>query len=76
MVGIEVIHSDFDQQTVDFLNQQADRLKLLKTGGSDFHGSNKPNIQLGVANGRRIPRAFFDALVQRHREMTRTQKAG
>src|SRR4051794_4889955 len=56
MAGIEVIHSDFDQSTVDFLTAQADKLGLLKTGGSDFHGSNKPNIELGVANKRRIPR--------------------
>jgi predicted metal-dependent phosphoesterase TrpH len=74
MAGIEVIHSDFDQSTVDFLTAQADKLGLLKTGGSDFHGSNKPNIELGVANKRRIPRAFFDNLVKRHRETTK--KAG
>lgn len=63
LAGIEVIHTDFDQKTVDFLTQLADRLKLLKTGGSDFHGSNKPDVKLGVANGRRIPRAFFDHLI-------------
>jgi predicted metal-dependent phosphoesterase TrpH len=62
LVGIEVIHSDFDSATVEFLTQLADRLKLLKTGGSDFHGSNKPDVQLGVANKRRIPREFFDRL--------------
>jgi predicted metal-dependent phosphoesterase TrpH len=62
LVGIEVIHSDFDGATVDFLTSLADRLKLLKTGGSDFHGSNKPDIQLGVANRRRIPREYFDRL--------------
>lgn len=37
---------------------------LLKTGGSDFHGTNKAAIDLGNANGRKIPREFFDALVQ------------
>jgi hypothetical protein len=35
---------------------------LLKTGGSDFHGGNKADIQLGLANGRRVPRAWFDKL--------------
>jgi hypothetical protein len=45
------------------MNRIADRFGLLKTGGSDFHGSNKPDVRLGIANGRRIPRAFFDALV-------------
>ena len=64
MAGVEVIHSDFDEQMVTFLNKLADKLNLLKTGGSDFHGSNKPNIELGVANKRRIPREFFDRLVE------------
>jgi hypothetical protein len=41
----------------------ADRFGLLKTGGSDFHGSNKADIQLGIANGRRVPREWFDQLI-------------
>jgi predicted metal-dependent phosphoesterase TrpH len=73
LAGIEVIHSDFDAPTVSFLTDLADRVKLLKTGGSDFHGLNKPKIELGIANGRRIPRAFFDALRQRHQSL---KKAG
>jgi 3',5'-nucleoside bisphosphate phosphatase len=62
LAGIEVIHSDHDARTVELLSALADRWKLLKTGGSDFHGSNKPGISLGIANGRRIPREFFDRL--------------
>jgi predicted metal-dependent phosphoesterase TrpH len=73
LAGVEVIHSDFDQLTVNFLTDLADRLKLVKTGGSDFHGSNKPNIELGLANGRRVPRAFFDQLVDR---LHKLKKAG
>ena len=69
MAGVEVIHSDYDRAMVDFLNQLADRLKLLKTGGSDFHGSNKPGIALGVANKRRIPREFFDNLAAALKEV-------
>jgi predicted metal-dependent phosphoesterase TrpH len=62
LAGLEVIHSDFDAATVEQMNRIAGRFGLLKTGGSDFHGSNKPDVRLGVANGRRVPRAFFDAL--------------
>jgi predicted metal-dependent phosphoesterase TrpH len=60
--GIEVMHSDHDAALIQKYTALADRYHLLKTGGSDFHGSNKANIQLGEANGRRIPREFFDAL--------------
>jgi len=62
--GLEVIHSEHDDLTVRELDRLADKFNLLKTGGSDFHGGNKPNIGLGIANGRRIPRAWFDALVK------------
>jgi predicted metal-dependent phosphoesterase TrpH len=65
LIGLEVIHSDHTAELVDKYSKLADKLGLLKTGGSDFHGSNKTNIQLGIANGRRVPREWFDALVAR-----------
>ena len=49
----------------------ADRFGLLKTGGSDFHGSNKKDIRLGVANGRRIPFSYMESLLKRHQELRR-----
>jgi predicted metal-dependent phosphoesterase TrpH len=62
LAGIEVIHSDHDAKLVEKYSTLAERFGLLKTGGSDFHGTNK-KIELGIANGRRIPRQFFDDLV-------------
>jgi 3',5'-nucleoside bisphosphate phosphatase len=62
--GIEVIHSDHDAAAVKKYDSLADRLNLLKTGGSDFHGSNKLNIDLGIANGRRVPREWYEALTE------------
>ncbi len=60
--GIEVLHSDHDEALVKKYSALADRFGLLKTGGSDFHGDNKSGIELGTANGKKIPREFFDAL--------------
>jgi predicted metal-dependent phosphoesterase TrpH len=65
LAGIEVIHSDHDAGWVEKCTRLAERYSLLKTGGSDFHGTNKKDIQLGVANGRRIPREFYDRLCER-----------
>ena len=65
LAGIEVIHSDHDETLTRQLDHLADRLGVLKTGGSDYHGSNKPTIDLGHANGRRIPRGWFDKLRER-----------
>ena len=68
LAGIEVIHSDHDAALIEKYTKLADRFGLLKTGGSDFHGINKKEIQLGNANGRRIPRQFMDDLLARSRE--------
>ncbi len=65
-----MIHSDHDAALVEKYTQLADRLGLIKTGGSDFHGSNKKDIELGLARGRRIPREFYDRLIARHQELT------
>ena len=65
MAGIETIHSDHDAALFEKFTRVADRFGLLKTGGSDFHGTNKKDIDLGVANGRRIPRTMFEALRER-----------
>ena len=64
LAGIEVIHSDHDANLIEKYSALARQFGLLKTGGSDFHGRNKEAIQLGVANGRRMPREFFDRLVE------------
>jgi 3',5'-nucleoside bisphosphate phosphatase len=65
LAGIETIHSDHDAAWIDKTTALANRFNLLKTGGSDFHGSNKKDIQLGSANGGRIGREMFDALLER-----------
>ena len=65
LAGIEVLHSDHDPTLIDKYTRLADRLGLLKTGGSDFHGGNKKDIALGLAAGRRIPREMFDRLRER-----------
>lgn len=62
--GIEVIHSDHDDAWVGKCKALAERFGLLQTGGSDFHGLNKKNIRLGIANGRRIPRTCYDQLIE------------
>ena len=64
LVGIETIHSDHDDALVERYTRLADKYRLLKTGGSDFHGSNK-EVSLGWARGRRIPRDMMDKLLER-----------
>jgi predicted metal-dependent phosphoesterase TrpH len=63
LAGIEVIHSDHGPAEVEKYTGLADRYNLLKTGGSDFHGTNKKDINLGLANGRRVPKQWMDELL-------------
>ncbi len=45
---VEAHHSDHSPEDVSFYTSLAARFKLGITGGSDFHGANKPNISLGT----------------------------
>ncbi len=63
LVGIEVYHPNHDalqRQTGLIL---AKELGLKISGGSDFHGGNKPDISLGNGRGDlAVPMTVFDAL--------------
>ena len=77
MEGLETLHGTHDTEQVHRLTRLADRLDLLTTGGSDCHGGSKPWIRLGEAGGRRpIPRALYDALVDRLAARGAVRRAG
>ena len=66
MEGLETLHGSHDLEMVHRLTRLTDRLELIATGGSDFHGANKPWIRIGQsANRAAVPRAFYDAIVGR-----------
>ena len=49
--GLEVYHSSNNAYESGRLKQIAKQYCLLPSGGSDFHGSNKPDIDLGTGRG-------------------------
>ena len=59
LVGVEVHHSSHNPETVARYDQIAKRLGLLKTGGTDYHGSAKEGVPIGQAT---VPYACVDAL--------------
>ncbi|MBC8165724.1 MAG: hypothetical protein H7Y20_07620 [Bryobacteraceae bacterium] len=62
--AIEAWHSD--HSPADTLRYQAlaERFKLKVTGGSDFHGDNKPNVRLGYGPGAlNVPVSVLDNLL-------------
>jgi len=46
--GLEVYHSEHSPRETALYKDVAAEFNLVETGGSDFHGDNKPAIQLGT----------------------------
>jgi len=51
LMGVEVYYTEHTPEFTKFLIECAKDIGLLITGGSDFHGENKPNIKLGKGLG-------------------------
>lgn len=61
VMGIEAYYSEYSEETVRFYLQIAQRLNVLVTGGSDFHGDAKPEVKLGSV---KIPYELVEQLKQ------------
>lgn len=64
LLGLEIYHSEHSPALQAHYRQLAEELDLLPTGGSDFHGAAKPDIDLGTGlNGNiRVPHEFLDRM--------------
>jgi hypothetical protein len=64
MRAIEVYHSDHSPENVSYYASLAERFDLGMTGGSDFHGANKPLICLGTGkrNNLNVPDSLAENL--------------
>lgn len=52
LMGIEAFYSTYTNQDVRDMLRLADKYDLLLSGGSDFHGANKPGLDLGCGYGK------------------------
>lgn len=69
MIGIEAWYSLYDEEQTARLLALAEEFHLAPSGGSDFHGSNKPHIALGTGTGHLdIPYAILDGLRKKYQE--------
>ncbi len=69
LVGIETIYSTYSTGDTTQMKKLAKKYGLLESGGSDFHGSLKPTIQLGTGRGKLfIPSTLLDALEKQLRK--------
>ena len=51
VTGMEIYYTGYTQSDVNKLFDLAEKYTLLPTGGSDFHGENKPGVQIGTGDG-------------------------
>lgn len=59
--GIECMHSEFNQQQIDYLTELSNKRGYFKSGGSDYHGKNKVGIELAKGKGNlEIPTKFVE----------------
>lgn len=59
--GIECMHSSFSEEQIKYLIDLCNEKRYYKSGGSDYHGKNKPNIDMGTGKGNlKIPETFVE----------------
>ncbi|MBQ2583392.1 MAG: PHP domain-containing protein [Erysipelotrichaceae bacterium] len=62
--AIETHYSKFDDSMTAVLVSLAERFGLKQSGGSDFHGTTKPDIELGTGRGNLfVPHSFYEDLL-------------
>lgn len=52
LMGIETFYSTYSNQDIRDMRRLAVKYDLLLSGGSDFHGENKPGLDLGCGYGK------------------------
>lgn len=68
MEGIETMYSTYTLQQENFITEISEKYGFAKSGGSDFHGSNKAGIFLGTGKGNlSIPEKFLEELKDRRK---------
>lgn len=61
--GMECRYTGYAREQVKYLEGLAAEYGLIKTGGSDFHGVNKPHIALGSGTGElEVPYEYLEVL--------------
>lgn len=64
--GMEVLYPKFTPEQTVLAQKIAEEFGILSSGGSDFHGDNKPDIAMGTGRGNlAVPTEYLQKLQQR-----------
>ena len=70
LLGIETMHSSYSEEEIAISKEIASRYSLLQSGGSDYHGSAKPDVSLGIGKGNlNVPSSVYYDLLRLHGEL-------
>lgn len=70
LMGIEALYSTYTHQDERDMMRLAGQYDLLLSGGSDFHGANKPKLDLGTGYGKLfVPEEFLDKIKYAHSQL-------
>lgn len=65
LVAIETKYSLFNEHETQLAEELAREHSLLCSGGSDYHGDNKPDISIGTGKGNlAVPVSFYNQLLE------------
>lgn len=63
LMGIEAVYCSYTNQDERDMRRLAQKYGLLLSGGSDFHGANKPGLDLGTGYGKLfVPEEYLDRI--------------
>lgn len=66
LFGMETVYTEFSEEQTALAQKIAKEFDLLESGGSDFHGSTKPDVAFGVGFGNlRVPCRLADEIKTR-----------
>lgn len=63
--AMECLYSRYTDEDTMMCRRVAEKTGLLMSGGSDFHGENKPDVELGAVNGGYVPYEFLEKIKER-----------
>ena len=70
LCAIETQYVRYTEEEREFSSKIARSFSLLESGGSDFHGDNKPYQRLGVGKGDLfVPYEFYERLKEKSQEL-------
>lgn len=67
--AMETCYSTYDEPTTRLARCIAEEFGLLESGGSDFHGNNKPDIKVGIGRGNlQVSDLFLEGIKMRAKQ--------